>query len=114
SAGVILRILLLYTFEEVVKTIVITDTLQTSFMILSLVACIIFILSNLNLSYGEAYTILADKDYTHLINTDMNSKTFFLKTVLGGMFITIAMTGLDQEMMQKNISVDNLKNRSEE
>ncbi|MBP0612625.1 sodium:solute symporter [Chryseobacterium sp. cx-311] len=110
TAGVILLMVLLYTFEGGVKTIVITDTLQTSFMILSLVACIIFILSNLNLSYGEAYTILADKDYTHLMNTDINSKTFFLKTVLGGMFITIAMTGLDQEMMQKNISVDNLKN----
>ncbi len=110
TAGVILLMVLLYTFEGGVKTIVITDTLQTSFMILSLVACIIFILSNMNLSYGEAYTILADKGYTHLINTDINSKTFFLKTVLGGMFITIAMTGLDQEMMQKNISVDNLKN----
>ena len=102
--------ILLYTFEGGVKTIVITDTLQTSFMILSLIACIVYILSNLNLSFGEAYSILEQKQYTHFINTDINSKTFFLKTILGGMFITIAMTGLDQEMMQKNISVDNLKN----
>ncbi len=50
------------------------------------------------------------KNYTHFINFDPNSKTFFLKTILGGIFITIAMTGLDQEMMQKNISVDNLQN----
>ena len=110
TAAVILLMVLLYTFEGGVKTIVITDTLQTSFMILSLIGCIVYILSNLNLSAGEAYTILADQQYTHLINTDINSKTYFLKTVLGGMFITIAMTGLDQEMMQKNISVDNLKN----
>lgn len=110
TAGVILLMVLLYTFEGGVKTIVITDTLQTSFMIISLVACIAYILSHLNLSAGEAYNILADKQYTHFINADVNSKTFFLKTVLGGMFITIAMTGLDQEMMQKNISVDNLKN----
>jgi len=110
TAAVILLMLLLYTYEGGVKTIVITDTLQNSFMIISLVACIIYILSNLNLSTLEAFQILADKDYTHFINTDINSKTFFLKTVLGGMFITIAMTGLDQEMMQKNISVDNLKN----
>ena len=110
TAAVILLMVLLYTFEGGVKTIVITDTLQTSFMILSLIGCIVYILSNLDLSAGEAYTILADQQYTHLINTDINSKTYFLKTVLGGMFITIAMTGLDQEMMQKNISVDNLKN----
>jgi Na+/proline symporter len=110
TAAVILLMVLLYTFEGGVKTIVITDTLQTSFMILSLVGCIVYILSNLDLSAGEAYTVLASKDYTHILNTDFHSKTFFLKTILGGMFITIAMTGLDQEMMQKNISVDNLYN----
>ncbi len=107
---VLLLMVLLYTFEGGVKTIVITDTLQTSFMIISLVGCIIYILSNLNLSFGEAYTILEQKNYTHFINFDPNSKTFFLKTILGGIFITISMTGLDQEMMQKNISVDNLTN----
>lgn len=110
TAAVLLLMVLLYTFEGGVKTIVITDTLQTSFMIISLIACIVYILSNLNLSFGEAYTILEQKNYTHFINFDPNSKTFFLKTILGGIFITIAMTGLDQEMMQKNISVDNLQN----
>lgn len=110
TALVLLLMVLLYTFEGGVKTIVITDTLQTSFMIISLIACIVYILSNLNLSFGEAYTILEQKNYTHFINFDPNSKTFFLKTILGGIFITIAMTGLDQEMMQKNISVDNLQN----
>ena len=110
TALVILLMVLLYTFEGGVKTIVITDTLQTSFMIISLLGCIVYILSHLNLSAPEAFDILTSKNYTHFINTDINSKTFFLKTILGGMFITIAMTGLDQEMMQKNISVDNLKN----
>ncbi|MGU9938323.1 sodium:solute symporter [Empedobacter brevis] len=107
---ILLLMILLYTFEGGVKTIVVTDTLQTSFMIISLIACICFILSHLNLSVAEAYDIMQAKNYTHLINLDPNSKTFFLKTILGGMFITIAMTGLDQEMMQKNISVDNLQN----
>ncbi len=110
TSAVILLMVLLYTFEGGVKTIVITDTLQTSFMIISLVGCIIYILSSLNISTGEAFQILSDKKYTHFVNFDVNSKTFFLKTILGGMFITIAMTGLDQEMMQKNISVDNLRN----
>ncbi len=110
TSAVILLMVLLYTFEGGVKTIVITDTLQTSFMIISLIGCIVYILSNLDLSATQAYSILAEKQYTHLVNTDINSKTHFLKTFFGGMFITIAMTGLDQEMMQKNISVDNLKN----
>lgn len=110
TSAVILLMVLLYTFEGGVKTIVITDTLQTSFMIISLVGCIIYILSSLNISTGEAFQILSEKKYTHFVNFDVNSKTFFLKTILGGMFITIAMTGLDQEMMQKNISVDNLRN----
>lgn len=107
---VILLMIVLYTYEGGVKTIVVTDTLQTSFMLISLVVCIIYVLSQLDLSAGEAFTKLGEHNYTHLLNTDVNSKTYFLKTLIGGMFITIAMTGLDQEMMQKNISVDNLKN----
>jgi len=107
---VLLLMVLLYTFEGGVKTIVITDTLQTSFMIISLIACIIYILHSLDLSAGEAFGQLQEKAYTRVLNLDMNAKTYFLKTILGGMFITITMTGLDQEMMQKNISVNNLRN----
>lgn len=107
---VLLLMILLYTYEGGVKTIVVTDTLQTSFMIISLIACIWFILNHLSITPTEAYAVLSKENYTHFLNLDPNSKTYFLKTVLGGMFITIAMTGLDQEMMQKNISVDNLKN----
>ena len=110
TTAILLLMVLLYTFEGGVKTIVVTDTLQTTFMIISLIACIWFILNQLNLSPTEAFNQLSVHHYTRFINVDPNSKTFFLKTILGGMFITIAMTGLDQEMMQKNISVDNLQN----
>lgn len=107
---VILLMIVLYTYEGGVKTIVVTDTLQTTFMLLSLVVCIIYVLTQLDLSASEAYARLTEQNYTHLLNLDGNSSTYFLKTLVGGMFITIAMTGLDQEMMQKNISVDNLYN----
>jgi Na+/proline symporter len=107
---IILMMIVLYTYEGGVKTIVVTDTLQTSFMLISLVVCIIYVLTKLDMSAGEAFSQLREHNYTHLLNMDINSKTYFLKAILGGMFITIAMTGLDQEMMQKNISVDNLKN----
>lgn len=107
---IMLLMIVLYTYEGGVKTIVVTDTLQTTFMLLSLVVCIIYVLSQLDLSFGAAFTKISDLGYTNLVNTDLNSKDFFLKSLLGGMFITIAMTGLDQEMMQKNISVNNLYN----
>src|SRR5215203_6309086 len=106
---IILLLILLYTFEGGVKTIVYTDTLQTTFMLLGLIICVIYILNNLNLSFGEAMQTLNAKGYTQIFNTDIKSGGFFLKQILGGMFITIAMTGLDQEMMQKNISVKNLR-----
>src|SRR5258708_6555707 len=106
---VILLMILLYTFEGGVKTIVYTDTLQTTFMLLGLVVCIVYILQHMDLSFGRALQALDDKTFTRIFNTDINSKVFFPKQLLGGMFIAIAMTGLDQEMMQKNISVKNLK-----
>jgi Na+/proline symporter len=109
TSFVILFMILLYTFEGGVKTIVYTDTLQTTFMLLGLVVCTVYILQHLHLSVGGAMQTLGAKGLTHTFNTDFNSKGFFLKQIIGGMFIAIAMTGLDQEMMQKNISVKNLR-----
>lgn len=106
---VILLMILLYTFEGGVKTIVFTDTLQTTFMLAGLVICIIYIMNSLGLSFGDTMSALEGKDYTRVFNTDTNSAGFWMKQILGGAFITVGMTGLDQEMMQKNISVKNLK-----
>lgn len=106
---IILLMILLYTFEGGVKTIVYTDTLQTSFMLLGLIVCVVYILTHLNLNLGTALETLSVKGYTNIFNMDPGSKGFFVKQIIGGAFITIAMTGLDQEMMQKNISVKNLK-----
>mgnify|MGYP001627309448 CR=1 FL=1 len=108
TSFVILLLILLYTFEGGVKTIVYTDTLQTSFMLLGLVVCIIAILSKLDMNMLQAFRRMSEKGYTNVFNFDINSGSFFLKQILGGAFITIAMTGLDQEMMQKNISVRKL------
>jgi Na+/proline symporter len=102
---VILLMILLYTFEGGVKTIVFTDTLQTTFMLLGLIVCVICILNSLHLSLPSAWHIMSNKSYTHIFNTDVKSGGFWLKQIIGGAFITVGMTGLDQEMMQKNISV---------
>jgi len=106
---VILAMILLYTYEGGVKTIVYTDTLQTSGMLLGLIICSIYILSNLHLSVGDALVAMQAKGIATVFNPDVNAKSFFLKQIIGGAFITLTMTGLDQEMMQKNISVKNLK-----
>jgi Na+/proline symporter len=109
TAVFILLLILAYTFKGGVKTIVWTDTLQTTFMLAGLVSCVVFILNNLEISFSEAWIQMADKGYTKLLNTDFNSPGYFLKHLIGGAFIAITMTGLDQEMMQKNISVKTLK-----
>ena len=109
TAGIILIMIMLYTFEGGVKTIIYTDTLQTSGMLLGLVVCILAIIKGLGTDFLGALHMIKDKGYTKIFNTDVKSGSFFLKHIIGGMFIAIAMTGLDQEMMQKNISVAKLR-----
>lgn len=109
TAVVILGLILLYTYKGGVKTIVWTDTLQTTFMLLGLIVCIFYLSGKLDFSLPEAWTAISKEGMTKVFNYDINSGNYFIKQIIGGAFITIAMTGLDQEMMQKNISVSNLK-----
>ena len=108
TALVILVMILLYTYEGGVKTIVWTDTLQTACMLAGLVICVHYVLDGLHLSMGESLVQLHERGLSTIFFTDVNSSKFFLKQFLAGVFIAIAMTGLDQEMMQKNISVKTL------
>ena len=108
TTAVILLMILLYTYQGGVKTIVWTDTLQTTFMILALVITVWFIAHVLELSPGGLISGLSERGFTQVFNTDWHSPAFFVKQILSGAFITIAMTGLDQEMMQKNISCRSL------
>jgi Na+/proline symporter len=110
TAFVILVLILLYTFEGGVKTIIYTDTLQTTGMLTGLIVCIIVIIKSLGTDFSGAWHMMSEKGYTTIFNWDVNSGSYAWKHLLGGMFIAIAMTGLDQEMMQKNISVKTLKN----
>lgn len=109
TALVILILILLYTFEGGVKTIIYTDTLQTTGMLAGLVICIYVIVKAMNMDFSQALSLMNDKGYTRIFNTDVKAGSYFLKHIIGGMFIAIAMTGLDQEMMQKNISVKNIR-----
>ena len=109
TTAIILCMILLYTWKGGVKTIVYTDTLQTSFMLLGLVICLVFILTQMNISLGDALKQMQSHDYLRVFDTNVLNKSFFLKNLIGGAVIAIAMTGLDQEMMQKNISVKRMQ-----
>ena len=106
---IILGMIILYTYEGGVKTIVWTDTLQTSCMLGGLIICTIYMLSHMGLSIGDSITAMHEKGYTRIFGTDPMEKNFFIKQIIAGAFITITMTGIDQEMMQKSLSVTNLK-----
>ncbi|MCE2611504.1 sodium:solute symporter [Flavobacteriaceae bacterium D16] len=109
---VVLSILLIwvYTFRGGIKTIVWTDTLQTLFMLLSVCLSIYFINQELNWSFSEFLQSEELQAYNQILFTDdFFTKNHFFKSFLGGMFITICMTGLDQDMMQKNLTCRNLK-----
>ncbi|GAB5419004.1 MAG: sodium:solute symporter [Crocinitomicaceae bacterium] len=101
----------IYTSRGGIKTIVWTDTLQTAFMLLSVILTVYFISDILNLSeQGGIVQTVSESKYSQIFFfDDINSNNHFWKHFLGGMFITIGMTGLDQDMMQKNLSCRNLK-----
>ncbi|MEI7897665.1 MAG: sodium:solute symporter [bacterium] len=101
-------LILLYTFKGGIKTIIWTDTIQTSFMLLSLGLSIYLIIDSMGLNLGEMVNKVYASSYSKMIFTDWSDKRFFLKELLSGAFIAIVMTGLDQEMMQKNLSCRSL------
>ena len=100
----------IYTFRGGIKTIVWTDTLQTLFMVSAVVLSIIYINGYLHWSIVEFINSKEFDAYNDVFVTDSFLKrNHFLKSFLGGVFITICMTGLDQDMMQKNLSCKTLK-----
>ena len=108
-AVVFIAIILLYTFTGGIKTVVWTDTLQTTFLILAAVATVVAILNSLDISLPDLLRVSSDQGYTEMFNTDPLAKKYWVKQLLAGMFITITMTGLDQDMMQKNLTCKTLR-----
>ncbi|MDH7913089.1 sodium:solute symporter [Winogradskyella sp. SYSU M77433] len=101
----------LYTFKGGIKTIIFTDTLQTLFMLISVVVTIIFLASALDFnSIGDVISYTKESHLSKVFFFE-NSKDpqYFWKSFLSGIFITITMTGLDQDMMQKNLTCKSLK-----
>lgn len=105
---IFILLITLYTFKAGIKTIVWTDTLQTTFMLASMVITLFIIKDQLDLNLGQLIHRVREAGYSQIIETDWRSNAFFVKQFFSGMFITIVMTGLDQDMMQKNLSCRSL------
>ncbi len=108
-ALIFILIILAYTFKGGIKTVVWTDTLQTTFLLLSAAVTMVCIMKSLHFSLSDLLEASAQAGYTKMFETDWSHPRFFVKQLCSGAFITIAMTGLDQDMMQKNLSCRSLK-----
>lgn len=104
-----LGLIFAYTYRGGLKTIIITDTLQTFFLVSSVFLTIIFICNSLDLSFFQAFETVKESNYSKIFFfEDYLKGNYFWKQILGGIFVTIAMVGLDQDLMQKNLSCKNI------
>ena len=110
TVSITILLIWLYTFKSGIKTIVWTDTLQTLFMLIALGVAIYIVSEDLGLSSGNIFNFLAESDLSKMFFfDDWKSGDYFFKQFFSGVFIAIVMTGLDQDMMQKNLTCRNLK-----
>lgn len=109
SVLITIALIWVYTFKGGIKTIVWTDTLQTFFMLTAVVVTIYLITKEMGIGIGDAITQIRDSDYSKTFFFDWNDKKDFFKQFISGAFIAIVMTGLDQDMMQKNLTCRSLK-----
>jgi len=108
TVAMFIVLIMLYTFRSGIKTIIWTDTLQTTFMLIAVVLTLIFISRELGWSFGNLVQEVRDSEYSRMFISEWQDRHFMIKDFLAGMFIAIVMTGLDQDMMQKNLSCRNL------
>ncbi len=108
TVSIFIALIIMYTLKGGIKTIIWTDTLQTTFMLLAVGLSIYLISKDLQFDFRHLISTVWNSDYSNIVVTDWHSKQYFLKQILSGAFIAIVMTGLDQEMMQKNLSCRNI------
>ncbi len=109
SVGITILLIWVYTFKGGIKTIIVTDTLQTLFLITAVILTIVLVSRELNLSgISEMVTTVKNSGYSQIFFWDGNDSKNFFKQFLAGAFIAIVMTGLDQDLMQKNLTCKNI------
>ena len=107
---IILLLVWLYTRRAGIRTLVYTDSLQTLCMLTALVVVIVLVMGKMNLDWGALCQTVSESEYSRIfVWDDWMSKQSFWKQFLSGVFVAIVMTGLDQDMMQKNLTCKNLR-----
>jgi len=108
SVLITIALIWVYTFKGGVKTIIVTDTLQTVFLVTAVVLTIILISRELGFSFGDLIRTVKDNSMSQVFYWDANDPKNFFKQFISGAFIAIVMTGLDQDLMQKNLTCKNI------
>lgn len=109
AVAITILLIWIYTFKGGIKTIIITDTLQTTFLVTAVVLTIVLVSRELNLTgFGDMVATVRDSDYSKIFYWSANDPKNFFKQFLGGAFIAIVMTGMDQDLMQKNLTCKNI------
>lgn len=109
NVALFMGLILLYTFRGGIKTVVWTDTLQTTFMLAAVIVSVTIISRDMEMSLGALINQVSESDFSRMFFSEINDKRFYLKQFFSGAFIAVVMTGLDQDMMQKNLTCRNLK-----
>jgi Na+/proline symporter len=108
TVAIIIALILVYTYKGGIKTLVWTDTFQSSFLLLGVVLSIAAITRQLNWGFVDMVSAISQSSYSKIFVWEWQHKKFFLKEFFSGAAIAIVMTGLDQNMMQKNLSCRSL------
>jgi Na+/proline symporter len=109
NVALFMGLILLYTFKGGIKTVVWTDTLQTTFMLAAVIVSVVIISRDMEMGLGSLINQVYRSDFSRMFFHEINDKRFYLKQFFSGAFIAVVMTGLDQDMMQKNLTCRNLK-----
>jgi Na+/proline symporter len=109
AVAITILLIWIYTFKGGIKTIIITDTLQTTFLVTAVILTIVLVSRELNLSgFSEMVATVQESDYSKIFYWDANDPKNFFKQFFAGAFIAIVMTGMDQDLMQKNLTCKNI------
>jgi len=109
AVAITILLIWIYTFKGGVKTIIVTDTLQTFFLITAVILTIVLVSQELNLhGLSDVWNTVQDSEYSEIFYWDFNDSKNFFKQFFAGMFIAIVMTGMDQDLMQKNLTCKNI------
>ncbi|MEO6685122.1 MAG: sodium:solute symporter, partial [Dyadobacter sp.] len=109
AVAITILLIWIYTFKGGVKTIIVTDTLQTFFLVTAVILTIVLVSQELNLhGLSDVWNTVQDSGYAKIFYWDFNDSKNFFKQFFAGMFIAIVMTGMDQDLMQKNLTCKNI------